>query len=497
MIFLLFNVHLFKNIDNLKGYKVYLIEEPRYMTDFQFHKLKLAYHRATMKKYYNYLIDNKISVKYIEYKDVTDSFYSEMKDSIIAMYDPNDFPLESKLKKIIKNIKVIDSLNFLLNRDEIIKNKNRFFTGKSYNNQNFYKWQRIKLNILIDKSGKPIGNKWSFDKENRKKLPKNVKLIPMLSNNLKDNLKDKYIEEAKIYVEKNFPNNYGSLDHFIYPIDHEESMKWLIFFLKNKFEYFGIYEDAVLKNSNTQKDNSDEIFLFHSVLTPMMNIGLITDREVIIETMKYINKIPLNSFEGFIRQIIGWRNYIYSIYVLEYDKIPKMNFFGHNKKLNKKIMWHHKGKNSSDNITMIDPIDDLIEKIIKYAYVHHIERLMYLGNYMLLKMYKPKDVYEIFMEWTIDSYDWVMMANVYCMSQYADGGLVMTKPYFCSSKYILRMSNYKKGDWSQKFDAIYYNFINNHIDYLSKNYGTARQVAHWKKKSAAEKQKILKLANID
>lgn len=150
-----------------------------------------------------------------------------------------------------------------------------------------------------------------------------------------------------------------------------------------------------------------------------------------------------------------------------------------------------------EGTTQIKPIDTIIQKIRDYGYAHHIERLMYLGNYMLLCHTRPSDVYDIFMEWTIDAYDWVMMANVYCMSQYADGGMIMTKPYFSSSNYILKMSDYKKSkteDWTTIWDALYYNFINTHQDYLSSNYGTSRQVAHWKKKTKAEQNNLIKIA---
>jgi deoxyribodipyrimidine photolyase-related protein len=216
----------------------------------------------------------------------------------------------------------------------------------------------------------------------------------------------------------------------------------------------------------------------------MMNIGLLTDNEVIEIVLKYQDKIPISSFEGFIRQIIGWRNYMYTLYILEGDSLVKSNFLNHKNKLNKKIMWSGE--------TKLLPLDNIINKIVNYGYAHHIERLMYLGNYMLLCMINPKDVYEIFMEWTIDAYDWVMVPNVYGMSQYCDGGNIMTRPYFSSSNYILKMSDYKKGEWCKIWDALYYNFINTHQKMLEKNYATSRQVAFWKKKTEIEKKRILK-----
>ena len=476
-IFIIFPIHLFSDISNLKDKKVYLIEEPRFFTDFKYHKLKLAYHRATMKSYFDFLLKNKINVNYIDYNENIINLYKSISKKNIYAYDLGDNVLETKLKKYIQNINIVQTLNFLVNKELLLNNINEFYSEKQkYNHQNFYKWQRIRLNILIDKNKKPIGGKWSFDTENRKKIPNNVK-VPNILSKLND-VNNKYINEAIIYINNNFNNNYGSLDNFIYPINHNDTIKWLEYFIKNKFENFGIYEDAV-----SDKDP----FLFHSVLTPMMNIGLITDNEVLDIILKYKDKISIQSFEGFIRQVIGWRNYIYGIYLLEGDNMKSMNFFNHTNSLKKDVMWNGN--------TDILPIDNIIKKINDYSYAHHIERLMYLGNFMLLCLIAPNDVYEIFMEWTIDAYEWVMIPNVYGMSQYADGGNIMKRPYFASSNYILKMSDHKKGKWCNIFDALYYNFINNHEEYLSKNYFTSRQVAHWRKKSEKDKKDILKKAD--
>ena len=472
IIFFIFPVHLFSNIELLKDKKVYLIEDERFFTDFKYHKLKIAYHRATMKSYFDYLKSQNINVSYIDFYSNLNIFYENNSLNNVTTYDLGDNVLKNKLKKYIKNINIINTLNFLVNKELLKDNIDKFYNNKKYNHQNFYKWQRIRLNILI-KDNKPVGGRWSFDSDNRKKLPKNVQ-IPDITYPKKN----KYIKEAIEYTLKYFSNNYGSLDNFIYPINHFESKKWLNDFLKNRFNNFGIYEDAETTRSP---------FLFHSVLTPMMNIGLLTDTEVLNETLKYQSKVPLASFEGFIRQIIGWRNYMYSIYLLEGDSLKKLNFFSHKNKLNKEIMW--KGE------TDILPIDNIIKKIINYGYAHHIERLMYLGNYLLLCMIDPKDVYHIFMEWTIDAYEWVMVPNVYGMSQFADGGLMMTRPYFSSSNYILKMSDYSKGTWCKIFDSLYYNFINKHQKYLKSNYATSRQVYFWEKKSNDEKIYILKESN--
>jgi deoxyribodipyrimidine photolyase-related protein len=469
MIFIVFPTQLYNDIKILDEYKkIYLLEEPRYFTDFKFHKLKLAYHRATMKKYYDYLKTKNINVSYINFDKVTKTFYKSLKE--VAFYDPYDNKLIEKLEKLLK-CNILPQQQFVITNEEIISNKDLFYNNGKYRNDLFYKFMRKKLNILIKKEGKPEGDKWSFDSENRKSLPKNIKIPELPKIN-----KNKYITEAIDYINKNFNDNYGSLDNFIYPIDHNSSIDWLNSFLEKRLNSFGPYEDAI----STEND-----FIFHSVLTPMMNVGLLKDIEVINISYEFYknNNIKLASFEGFIRQIIGWRTYVYSLYILEGKNMYNSNQLKNKKKISEK--WWDSVK--------IEPIDFLINKIIKYAYVHHIERLMYLSNWMLMNNIHPKEVYRIFMEWTIDAYEWVMIPNVFGMGQFASD-LMMTRPYFSSSNYILKMSNFKKGEWCKIWDSVYYSFINKHEKLLASNYATAMQVKHWKNKSKNEQQELLKIA---
>lgn len=510
--FLIFPIHLFKNIHLFKDYEtIYLIEEPRYFSDYSFHKLKLAYHRASMKYYESYLKKNKLNVKYIEFHEVNNHFYKSLsKKYILESYDPNDHSLELLLNSY--KINVIQTQNFSISREDILNNLDVFYNQKSkkFNFMNFYKFMRIKLNILVSKSGAPEGGKWSFDEENRKAYPsKGGPKIPDLPKVQSSNL---YIKEAISYVEKHFSKNYGSLDYFIYPITHEESKKWCINFCNQRFKYFGTYEDAILAphkedallhSNESEKEVKNSEFLFHSVLAPMMNIGLITDSEVLDIVLKYKKKVPISAFEGFIRQVIGWRNYIYMIYVTKYGNpnmsipnyykyISKMNFMKHKEKIPYKHFW--------EGSTGILPVDDAIKTIVKYGYVHHIQRLMVLGNFMLLLKIKPNDVFKIFMEWTVDAYEWVMTGNVYGMAQHADGGIIMTRPYFSSSNYILSMSNYKCGsgkesDWCKIWDALYGSFIEKHSAYLKRGYSTARMVTFYSRKSQKEKNEHKKIVS--
>jgi deoxyribodipyrimidine photolyase-related protein len=482
MIFFIFPNQLFYNNFLIK-YKhciFYIIEEPRYFTDFSFHKLKLAYHRASMKKYYDYLKSKKFKVIYIEFNKVNNTFYKSLKNNIYC-FNTADHTLHNKLTNIYKDkIIFLETLNFLIKNEELDNIKSLIYKNNSYSHEEFYKYQRKKLDILITNL-KPEGGKWSFDNENRLSLPKNIDIpnLPKIKNN-------KYIDESINYINKHFPNNYGllSTDNFIYPIDKTSSIKWLNNFLKKRLYNFGPYEDAV---------SDKEPFIFHSVLSPMMNIGILTDEQVIKISYKYYlshkKNISIQSFEGFIRQVIGWRNYVYTLYLLEGEHMIKMNYLKHSNEINKNLY-----KKLWEGNTGIEPIDGIINKIIKYSYAHHIERLMYLGNFLLLCQIKPIDIYKMFMEWTIDAYDWVMVPNVFGMSQFATNKLMMTRPYFSSSNYILKMSDYKKGDWCEIWDNLYYYFIYNHKDILKKIYATSMQVKHWDNKTQKEKDEIIKNA---
>jgi len=476
---LIFPTQLFYDLNYLdKDKQIYLIEEPRYFTDFDFHKLKLAYHRASMKKYYSMLTKKKYKVKYIECNQVTNQWYKSIKNTVTVFY-PGDFKLEKKLENLFgKKLQVLPNPNFLIKLEELDNIKKLIYKNSKYSHDEFYKYQRKKLNILIDSKGKPEGGTWSFDKDNRQALPKTIQ-VPKTHGPVK---LDKYKKEAIKYVESNWPDNYGSLEYFIYPIDNKGAKAWLVKFLKTRLSNFGPYEDAV---------SESEPFVFHSVLTPMMNIGLLLDTEVVdISYNYYLNhkkSIPIQSFEGFIRQIIGWRNYVYTIYLLEGEKLYESNQLKHKNKLNEKF-WTGE--------TEIVPVDSIIDKIVKYAYAHHIERLMYLGNFMLICQVDPKEVYRIFMEWSIDSYEWVMVPNVMGMSQYSSP-IMMTRPYFSSSNYIGKMSTYKvstKDTWPKIWDALYYNFIDANETAFRKNYAIAQQVKHWDNKTQEEQKALKKMA---
>ena len=255
-------------------------------------------------------------------------------------------------------------------------------------------------------------------------------------------------------MEQHYSNNYGRLNKTkLYPIDHTASQDWLETFLTERFLDFGPFEDAMVQGEST---------LNHSVLTPMLNTGLLTPDFIVNRSIQYglEHDIPLNSLEGFVRQIIGWREFIRGFYDYHGSKIRTTNYWGFKRKIPKSFY---------DGNTGIPVLDDVIQRLNETGYNHHIERLMVLGNFMLLCEFDPDEVYRWFMEMYIDAYDWVMVPNVYGMSQFADGGLMATKPYISGSNYILKMSNYKKGPWQEIWDGLFWRFMHVHRDFFTSN----------------------------
>lgn len=455
---LVFPHQLFENNPALlQGNTVVLVEEYLFFRQYTFHKQKLVLHRASMKAYaesaevagnkslYIDAFDERAEVrqliawlkqqgtKHIYYCDVVDDWLGTRIESTAA-----DCGIQTTR---------FDTPNFICSDAyirEYFSNNKRFYLTR------FYTDQRLRLNILLE-DGKPLGGQWTYDVENRSKMPAGtyVPPLPIAKAN-------PYVTEAIAYVEKNFPDNFGSAKAFNYPITHNESREWFALFLKERFANYGIYQDAIVHGETT---------LFHSIITPMLNVGLLNPAEVIEQAIEKAQEygVPLNSLEGFVRQVLGWREYIRAVYVLKGRQQRTGNYWKHNRPVPGSF---YKGN------TGIAPIDDCIAKLNYSAYNHHIERLMVLSNFMCLCGFKPNAIYQWFMEFYIDAYDWVMVPNVYGMSQYADGGLMSTKPYISSSNYIVKMSHYKVAGnekWMRVWDALYWRFISNNRAFFGKN----------------------------
>jgi len=447
------------------GHEIYLLEEYLFFRQYAFHKQKLAFHRASMRSYKNYLEEKGIKVHYIDsinkLSDVRVLLQNLEKEGVreIHVIDPTDDWLERRLRKTSVKLKFYESPLFLNTREENV----RFFRTekKSFFQTTFYKQQRKRLNILLDEDDNPAGGKWTYDTENRKKYPKG-KTPPAV------HFPDRFPvwDEAVQYVETHYSNNPGELSkNPLYPVDFKTATSWLQQFLDYRFYDFGVYEDAIVHDAS---------ILHHSVLSPLMNVGLLLPENVLKQSLSFAQEenIPINSTEGLVRQIIGWREFIRGIYECKGGYSRTRNFWDFHKKIPTSFY---------DGTTGIAPIDHTIKKVLKTGYAHHIERLMILGNFMLLCEFDPDEVYRWFMELFIDAYDWVMVPNIYGMSQYADGGLFATKPYIGGSNYIRKMSDYNGGDWEATWDGLFWRFIHKHPDFFESNPRLSMMYRTWQR----------------
>ncbi len=435
---------------------VFMREDFELCTYFQFHKQKIAFFLAAMRAYAAELKDASFDVHYEELKKSEKPYEAHLlnwikKENIskVVVFEIEDKFFEKRIFQALEsvkiNVEVLPSPMFLTSRDQF-----KTYLGKTKKPfmKTFYESQRKRLNIMVDKDNNPLGGQWSFDEENRKPLPKTVN--PPTIEKIEET---PFIKSAKANVQKHFSDHPGELNTFWLPVDRNGAKKWLKVFLDERLASFGPYEDAMT-------DRSD--FVFHSVLTPFLNTGLLAPEDVVRAILAAGTKKNLNitSIEGIIRQVIGWREFIRGIYQSFSEKQDTTNFWNHQRKLNKS--WY-------DGTTGIEPLDQVIKKVNRLGYAHHIERLMIVSNLMLLLEVDPKEVHRWFMEMFIDSSDWVMGPNVYGMGQFSDGGLFATKPYICGSNYYRKMGGFKKEEWCDAVDGLYWSFIEKHKNFFMKN----------------------------
>jgi deoxyribodipyrimidine photolyase-related protein len=448
-----------EHINRTKVKTVFMAEDFGLTTKHKHHKLKILMFLFSMRQYRDNLIKNGFKVYYhsIEDKDFKDNFEKKLLKVIkienvnsISYFEIEDHFFETQLNVFINknniNFDVFQSPMFITSREEF--NDFAYSQKKIIRMASFYQKVRQKHSILTDDNNKPLGGKWSFDEDNRKKIPKNFEIPPVpISQN------DNDFKKLKSKIHSIFHDHPGSLDHLWMPTNRQDSLKWLDLFLEKKFLKFGDYEDAIRFENN---------FLFHSAMSPILNMGLLTPDEVVNKALEFakINSIPINSLEGFVRQILGWREFIRGIYHYKGDEEIDSNYWGHNRKLTKD--WY-------EGTTGITPLDDAIKDCIKFGYTHHIPRLMIICNIMNLSKIHPNEIYRWFMEMFVDSSDWVMVPNVYGMGTFADGGIFATKPYSCGSNYIIKMSNYKKDSWCDIVDGLYWKFMNDNISFFKSN----------------------------
>lgn len=481
----LFSVdHIRKHYKTKDATTIFMREDAELCTYYQFHKHKIIFFLSAMRNYADYLKKNKFGVEYQElkpakqkYEDSLLSYIKSKKVKKVFMFEIEDKFFEMRLIQLFEKNNIAYefwlSPMFVTSREEF---KTYLKAGKKPFMKVFYEKQRKRLNVLMKKNGDPVGDQYSFDAENRLSLP--LKIQPPEIDFIKPTT---HTETVKKIVDLHFKNHPGRSENFWLPTDFAGAEKWLNKFLDERLNQFGPYEDAIPQHSD---------FVFHSVLTPFLNCGLLTPETVVAKTLAYAekNKVPLASLEGFIRQIIGWREFVRGIYQNYSEKQDVTNFFNHEKKLTNH--WY-------EGTTGIAPLDQAIRKTVKYGYAHHIERLMVIGSLMLLLEIKPTEAHKWFMEMFIDSSDWVMGPNVYGMTLFSDGGIFATKPYFCGSNYYRKMGGYKPTEsWCDAVDGLYWGFIEKHKTYFLKNPRLSMMVRTVEKMDVAKKKKIYAAADI-
>ena len=399
---------------------------------------------------------------------------------------PDEYRLDVLLKNYCNQLSipfsVYDTEHFFSKREEL----GNFFEGKKmFLMESFYRAMRKKHNVLME-GDKPATGQWNYDGENRKKLPKNHKPTPPLVFN---NDVSKIVAEIK----DTDISTIGSIDaaNFVWPTNREQSLALLDFFVAQCLPLFGSYQDAMTPN---------EWSLYHSRISFSMNVKMISPKEVIDRAIQEWenrkDEIEYNQLEGFVRQIIGWREYMRGIYWLKMPEYASLNFFNNTEKLPD---WFWTGK------TKMNCLKDAITQSLEYAYAHHIQRLMITGNFALLAGVHPDEVDAWYLGIYIDAIEWVEITNTRGMSQFADGGIVGTKPYVSSASYIDKMSHYcgscfykkalKTGEKACPFNSLYWNFYDKHEDKLSKNPRIGMMYNVWRKMKPEDKSALLEQAD--
>lgn len=434
---------------------VFMAEDLGLCTYVRHHQQKIVLFLAAMRSYADEL--EKAGYRVIYHRldpSGTDSYEEKLGaamrghgETCVQHFEIEDKPMESRLVEFASgngfSRDELPSPMFTCSRDTFsafANNKSRLLMG------DFYKQQRCSLDVLVGADSKPLGGQWSFDADNRKKLPRSVQPPEMVWTT-----PGAHEQEVIELVRREFKGHPGDARDFCWPVTRSQAREWLDDFVANRLENFGPYEDAISSRSDT---------VFHSVLSPCLNLGLLTPREVIDAALVRVDEVPVQSLEGFVRQVIGWREFVRGVYRNYSEQQEASNFWSHEREMS--ASWH-------DGTTGIPPLDDAVRTVQRLGWTHHIPRLMVLGNLMTLCEIRPSSAHRWFMEMFVDSSEWVMGPNVYGMGLFSDGGIFATKPYICGSNYLLKMSDYKKGPWCEIVDGLYWRFIDKHREFFSGN----------------------------
>ncbi len=457
------------------------------------HPKKIALIFSSMRHFALELQGLGYEVDYIKLDDEKNSgsFDGELQRAIlrhnpqkIIVTEPSEYRVLDKVLKWQElhkiPVEIFDDERFLCSKIEFRKwAKNK----KELRLEFFYREMRKKYKILVDTDLKPLEGKWNFDAENRK-TPKSGMKSPKRISHQKDNITLEVLD----LVTKKFPENFGNLLPFHFAVTSKQALIEAQHFIDELLPNFGDYQDAMVK---------DESYLYHSLLSCYINIGLLDPLEIckMAESSYHQGKAPINAVEGFIRQILGWREYVRGIYWLYMPQYLENNFFNATRDL-PEFYWGKK--------TEMFCLKEVVNQTRIHSYSHHIQRLMITGNFALLAGLNPKKVHEWYLAVYADAFDWVEVPNTIGMALHADGGIIASKPYAASARYISKMSNFCKsckfnpdeiiGENACPFNSLYWNFMKQNESKLKSNQRLKFVYPTWYKMKEEKREEILETA---
>lgn len=431
---------------------VLMVEDRRLCTRHRYHQQKLGFLIAAMREYADGLRSAGYKVVYQDLEanktlcQQTVALATQLDVEEIVAFTPANAGQKSYLQitaqKAARPLQLLADPMFLTEPADL-----ECLASDNPRMANFYQSQRKRLDLLMA-DDRPLGGKWSFDGDNRKAVPSHIELPELPRVNHSEVTRD-----ALQSVRQIFADHPGNAENLWIPTTREGAKTQLEEFVTERLVGFGTYEDAISRRSAT---------LFHSVLSPYLNIGLLTPREVIDAVMDFATShdVPMNDVEGFVRQVIGWREFMRGIYLHHRKGMRSGNIWNAQRRM---------GRSWSNATTGIPPLDGALKNTQRYAWNHHTERLMVIANMMNLCEIRPADAYEFFSSNYLDAYDWVMVPNVFGMGLTSEGGTFASKPYICGSNYMLRMSDYLKGEWCDIVDGLFWRFVEKHQTLLRCN----------------------------
>lgn len=463
-------------IKNVEVDEVALVLAKEQFSYVKFHQFRIIYHLSASE---HFAKDQKLTYQYVDTFNDALKIYPQGTD--ILIYSPNDYWLKEILEEACLNNKL--NLNFLGDINFFFENIEDEIGYPPYKLDPLYRKWRRKFDILMT-NGKPLGGDFSYDQANRHRPPKELNIESPKAFKQDDMTKRIISEVSETYID-----HPKSDKDFSYPINKSQAEELLNHFIEYRLGSFGIYQDAMMIGKP---------YMVHSLLSASINLGLLLAKDVVarVEQAYYDKDLPIEAIEGFIRQVLGWREYIRGIYLKEMkNNYLKMNYFNYD--LNQ-INFLYKANSN------MKCLDTCVKETMDHAYNHHIQRLMIIGNITSLLGVHPLMIRHWFLEMYVDSFDWVVTPNVFGMASFADGGLMSTKPYVSSANYINKMSNYckeckynpkeKTGDRACPINALYYRFLDSQKNKLSSNPRMKYMYTHLKNLDDKTFEEMLELA---